>query len=127
LEKRFELIATDGTARVLQSESIDCINVSDLTGWPQMLSGRVKSLHPSLFGAILFDRDNVEHVSETRQFGLKDLRVVAVNLYPFSSVTPQTSDNDAIALMDIGGVACLRAAAKNFKHVLDLLWFCWFV
>jgi phosphoribosylaminoimidazolecarboxamide formyltransferase/IMP cyclohydrolase len=117
LSKQFQLIATDGTAEVLRQSAIDCVRVSDLTGWPEMLGGRVKSLHPALFGAILADRDNKQHVSDMTSHKLRDIRVVAVNLYPFSSVTPKHDINDAVALMDIGGVACLRAAGKNFKHV----------
>ncbi len=82
-----------------------------------MLSGRVKSLHPAVFGGILADRSKEEHLADMVKHNLRDISVVAVNLYPFSSVTLQHSLDKAVSLMDIGGVACLRAAAKTFQHV----------
>ncbi len=121
-ERSFRLVATDGTFDFLRREGLaNVTRVSDLTRWPEMLGGRVKSLHPAIFGSILADRDKTEHMNDVRRAGLLDMCVVAVNLYPFSSQVKETTPTDeAVALMDIGGVACVRAAAKNHKHVTVL-------
>ena len=106
------LLATDGTFAELQRAGIEAPlkRVSDVTQWPEMLGGRVKSLHPAVFGGILANRSAADDVADMAKHGLLDIRVVAANLYPFPS-------KPAAANIDIGGSALLRAAAKNSAHV----------
>lgn len=89
--------------------------MSSLTNFPEILGGRVKTLHPAIFGGILADRN--AHSADIERHGLLNISVVAVNLYPFWNVAPGTPDTDAIEEIDIGGVSLIRAAAKNFAHV----------
>lgn len=91
---------------------------SAFQGWPEMLGGRVKSLHPRVFGGLLADRSNESHLRDVETHSLPDISVAAVNFYPFTDKAP--SLEEAVALMDIGGVSVVRAAAKNFQHVTVL-------
>ena len=97
-------------------------DVGDLTGFPELFSGRVKTLHPKIFGAILYDRDDTEHREEAERYAIPQIRTVVVNLYPFEATVARagTTLSEAIDQIDIGGVALLRAAAKNFEHVTVL-------
>ena len=117
-DKGFRIISTGGTARVLEENGVDIIPVSDATGHPEILNGRVKTLHPVIHGGILADRDNQQHVQELKELGIGVIDLVCVNLYPFEKVISKPIDiKDAIENIDIGGVALLRAAAKNYKYV----------
>ncbi len=97
-------------------------SVEELTGFPAIFGGRVKTLHPKVFGAILYDRGDSAHRAQAQQYAMHDLHVIAVNLYPFEATIAKasTSLNEAIEQIDIGGVALLRAAAKNFADVTVL-------
>jgi phosphoribosylaminoimidazolecarboxamide formyltransferase/IMP cyclohydrolase len=123
-----KIISTGGTyreisnafcARGLEGTISDrnVLQVSDLTGFPEILDGRVKTLHPLIHGALLTDWSNPAHVLEAGKHGIPRIEVVAVNLYPFWTVDQSTSIEKAVELIDIGGVAMLRAAAKNHKHI----------
>lgn len=114
----FELIASGGTARTLSTEGLPVTPVEKLTGFPEMLGGRVKTLHPAIHGGILARR-TPEHLAELTAHGLAPIDLVAVNLYPFSQTVarPDVTLDEAIEQIDIGGVALLRAAAKNFASV----------
>ncbi|MEZ5405541.1 MAG: bifunctional phosphoribosylaminoimidazolecarboxamide formyltransferase/IMP cyclohydrolase [Verrucomicrobiia bacterium] len=114
-----ELIATGGTAQFLRQRNIPVIEVSDLTGFPEMLDGRVKTLHPQIHAAILFQRDNPTHQQQTQQHNILPIDLIIVNLYPFEKIIHEAPENvkQAIENIDIGGVALLRSAAKNFQHV----------
>jgi len=116
------LYATGGTRGYLHDRGIAVHDVEELTGFPPLFDGRVKTLHPKVFGAILHDRDRAEHAAQAEKYAIADLRVVAVNLYPFEETVakPGTTLPEAIEQIDIGGVALLRAAAKNFRDVTVL-------
>lgn len=113
-----QLIASGGTARALAAAGLPVSQVEELTGFPEILGGRVKTLHPAIHGGILARRTE-EHLTELTSHGLTPIDLVVVNLYPFQQTvaSPDVSEADAIEQIDIGGVALLRAAAKNFESV----------
>lgn len=115
-----EIISTGGTAGLLREAGIPVTLVEALTGFPGMLDGRVKTLHPAIHAAILADRDNPEHMRQLEAAGIRPIDMVVVNLYPFEKAVadPNCTFEQAIEMIDIGGVALLRAAAKNHRHVL---------
>nr|HPD31266.1 bifunctional phosphoribosylaminoimidazolecarboxamide formyltransferase/IMP cyclohydrolase [Phycisphaerae bacterium]HRR84341.1 bifunctional phosphoribosylaminoimidazolecarboxamide formyltransferase/IMP cyclohydrolase [Phycisphaerae bacterium] len=115
-----EIISTGGTAKHLKEAGIPVTMVEEVTGFPEMLDGRVKTLHPMIHAAILADRDNPEHMKTLEKHGIKPIDMVVVNLYPFEKTVadPNCTFEQAIEMIDIGGPCMLRAAAKNHKHVL---------
>jgi AICAR transformylase/IMP cyclohydrolase PurH/REP element-mobilizing transposase RayT len=115
-----EIISTGGTAKTLREAGIPVTLIEDITGFPELLDGRVKTLHPKIHAAILADRDNPEHMRQLEQHGIQPIDMVVVNLYPFEKTVadPNCTFEQAIEMIDIGGVALLRAAAKNHEHVL---------
>ncbi|HUN80213.1 MAG TPA: bifunctional phosphoribosylaminoimidazolecarboxamide formyltransferase/IMP cyclohydrolase, partial [Phycisphaerae bacterium] len=115
-----EIISTGGTAKHLKEHGIPVTMVEEVTGFPEMLDGRVKTLHPKIHAGILADRDNPEHMRQLAEHGIKPIDMVVVNLYPFEKTVadPNCKFEDAIEMIDIGGPCMLRAAAKNHKHVL---------
>ncbi len=117
-----EIISSGGTAKVLREAGIPVTLVEDITGFPEMLDGRVKTLHPKIHAAILADRDNPEHTRQLAEQGIEPIDMVVVNLYPFEETIakPDCTFEEAIEMIDIGGPCLLRAAAKNHKHVLVL-------
>ncbi|MFN0135800.1 MAG: REP-associated tyrosine transposase [Phycisphaerae bacterium] len=117
-----EIISTGGTASTLRDAGIPVTLVETLTGCGEMLDGRVKTLHPAIHAAILADRDNPEHMRQLEAAGIKPIDMVVVNLYPFEKTVadPSCTFEQAIEMIDIGGVALLRAAAKNHRHVFVL-------
>jgi phosphoribosylaminoimidazolecarboxamide formyltransferase/IMP cyclohydrolase len=118
-EFNVEIISTGGTAKALRESGITVTDISDLTGFPEMMDGRVKTLHPRVHGGLLAVRDNPEHVAAMEQHDIKAIDMVVVNLYPFAetirreAVTPE----EAIEQIDIGGPAMIRSAAKNAADV----------
>ena len=115
----YEIIATGNTAKVIREKGIDVTEVSDLTGFPEIFDGRVKTLHPKILGGILLRRDNPGDIEEAKINDISPVDIVCVNLYPFKKVT-QNSKTDletAVENIDIGGPSLVRAAAKNFKYV----------
>jgi phosphoribosylaminoimidazolecarboxamide formyltransferase/IMP cyclohydrolase len=114
-----EIISTGGTAQLLNKNEIPCKQVSEITGAPEMLDGRVKTLHPIIHGAILAKRDNPDHLRQLKEHGITPIDMVVINLYPFEQVTnaPNVSLNEALENIDIGGPTMIRAAAKNFPFV----------
>jgi phosphoribosylaminoimidazolecarboxamide formyltransferase/IMP cyclohydrolase len=114
-----EIISTGGTAKALKEESIPVINISDVTGYPEMLDGRVKTLHPKIHGGILAQREKEEHLKQLEQHKIEPIEMVIVNLYPFEETIarPDVTLEDAIEQIDIGGVALIRSAGKNFSDV----------
>ncbi len=114
-----EIISTGGTARLLQSAAVPVIEVSNYTGSPEILDGRVKTLHPMIHGGLLAIRDKAEHRSELEKYQIGLIDMVVVNLYPFERTTEKknVSLDEALENIDIGGPAMLRSAAKNFKSV----------
>lgn len=114
-----EIISTGGTAKALKESGIRVINISDVTGYPEMLDGRVKTLHPKIHGGILAQREKKEHMEELEKHKIQPIDMVIVNLYPFEETVsrPQTTLEEAIEQIDIGGVALIRSSAKNFNDV----------
>ena len=114
-----EILSTGGTAAALRERGIPVVPVEDVTGLPEMLGGRVKTLHPRLHGGILTQRDKPDQMADAAKHGLPLIDLVVVNLYPFEAMTGNgnLSLEEALAYIDIGGVAMLRAAAKNFTDV----------
>jgi len=114
-----EIISTGGTARTLRDAGITVKDVSEITGFPEMMDGRVKTLHPLIHGGLLCLRDNNEHVAQAQQHDIQCIDLVAVNLYPFRETVAIKDVNleDAIENIDIGGPTLVRASAKNYKHV----------
>ncbi len=119
----FELVSTGGTARALSDAGLPVTNVSDVTGFPEMMDGRVKTLHPKLHGGILARRDIPEHLSAAAEHGIGLVDVVVVNLYPFvkAASDPATPFDGLVEEIDIGGPSLVRAAAKNFRGVLVVI------
>ncbi|MBP7934014.1 MAG: bifunctional phosphoribosylaminoimidazolecarboxamide formyltransferase/IMP cyclohydrolase [Phycisphaerae bacterium] len=117
-----EIISTGGTAKHLKAAGIPVTMVEEVTGFPEMLDGRVKTLHPMIHAAILADRDNPEHLKTLEKHGIKPIDMVVVNLYPFEKTIadPNCTFEQAIEMIDIGGPCMLRAAAKNHRHVVVL-------
>ena len=115
-----DLVSTGGTARFLKKEGLRVKEVSDLTGFPEILNGRVKTLHPKIHAPILFDRDDNSSVKELKKIDANAIDLVIVNLYPFETILKgkASKKKDLIENIDIGGVALMRAAAKNFDHVI---------
>ncbi|MBZ5535660.1 MAG: bifunctional phosphoribosylaminoimidazolecarboxamide formyltransferase/IMP cyclohydrolase [Acidobacteriia bacterium] len=113
------IVSTGGTAQMIRSASLAVRDVSEVTGSPEMLGGRVKTLHPHIHGALLADRNDPNHMRTLKERGIDPIDLVVVNLYPFESVTEQlgATPEELVENIDIGGVALLRAAAKNFRHV----------
>ena len=117
------IFATGGTAAHLREHGVDARDVEELTGFPALFSGRVKTLHPKVFGGILADRSDAAHTAEALQYEIPTISYVVVNLYPFEQTVARAGAtlNEAIEQIDIGGVALIRAAAKNFDHVTVLV------
>jgi phosphoribosylaminoimidazolecarboxamide formyltransferase/IMP cyclohydrolase len=114
-----QLLSTGGTAQLLQAAGVPVMAVSEYTGFPEILDGRVKTLHPRIHGGILARRDDPTHLSAMASHGLEPIDLVAVNLYPFAEVIsrPDVSQEEAIEQIDIGGPTMVRAAAKNYPSV----------
>jgi phosphoribosylaminoimidazolecarboxamide formyltransferase/IMP cyclohydrolase len=114
-----ELLSTGGTARLLEKEGVKATEVSAYTGFPEMLDGRVKTLHPKIHGGLLARRDDPSHRAALKNAGIGTIDLLVVNLYPFAATVadPDSRFEDAIENIDIGGPAMLRSAAKNHAHV----------
>lgn len=113
------ILSTGGTAQKIRSAGIQVTDVSEFTGFPEMLDGRVKTLHPKVHGGILNQRENPEHQRQCAEHGLQNIDLIAVNLYAFEKTVanPDCGLADAIENIDIGGPTLLRASAKNFHDV----------
>ena len=116
----YEIVSTGGTFSLLQQSGLDVKNVAEITGFPEILDGRVKTLHPAIHGGILARRDKSSHMETLKKLDIMSIDLVAVQLYPFQSVIlkPETTYEQAIENIDIGGPAMIRAAAKNHESVV---------
>ena len=113
------IYSTGGTQKFINDLGIDVVPVEDITDYPSILGGRVKTLHPKIFGGILNRQDNHSDVEEMNSFNIPQIDLVIVDLYPFEkTVASGASHQDIIEKIDIGGISLIRAAAKNFKDVL---------
>ena len=119
VELGVEVVSTGGTARSLRESGLPIIGISEVTGFPEIMDGRVKTLHPAIHGGILADRSRASHMKAIADLGIKPIDLVVVNLYPFEEVTSQrgVEEADAVENIDIGGPCMVRAAAKNFGGV----------
>src|SRR6476469_1938172 len=119
----WELLSTGGTARALREANIEVQDVADVTHFPEMLDGRVKTLHPAVHGGLLARRDLPEHMQAIAEHGIAPIDLVAVNLYPFRETAARAgvSPEDVIEQIDIGGPSMLRSAAKNFAAVTTVV------
>tara|TARA_S200000501_G_scaffold235780_1_gene221084 strand:+ start:2292 stop:3791 length:1500 start_codon:yes stop_codon:yes gene_type:complete len=115
-----EIISTSGTSKFLKENNINVIEVNEFTSSPEILDGRVKTLHSKIFGGILFKRNSSNHVKEIKKHNIKNIDMVICNLYPFEKIidSDKYNHNDAIENIDIGGASILRAAAKNYLDIL---------
>jgi len=116
----FTIISTDGTLKALKDSKIENIkHASEITGFPEILDGRIKTEHPKLVGGILALRNNKNHANQLEQFEITPINLVACNMYPFQKVTEDGADlKTALENIDIGGPNIIRAAAKNFENVV---------
>lgn len=114
-----QFLSTGGTARSLRDAGLSIMDVSEYTGFPEMMDGRVKTLHPKIHGGLLGLRSNPEHQRVMKEHGIEEIDMIVVNLYPFRETIsrPGCSFQDAIENIDIGGPSMLRSAAKNFESV----------
>jgi len=113
-----ELLSTGGTAKALRDAGLDVKDVADITGFPEMMDGRVKTLHPMVHGGLLALRDNDGHVAAMQEHGIVEIDLLVVNLYPFEETVAKGADyNTCIENIDIGGPAMIRAASKNHGFV----------
>src|SRR3712207_6645861 len=119
----WELISTGGTARALRDAGVAVREVAQVTGFPEVLGGRVKTLHPAIHGGLLARRDDAEHMGALETHGIQPIDLVAVNLYPFRETAARrdATPADVIEQIDIGGPSMIRSAAKNFDSVIVLV------
>ena len=118
-EAGWEIIATGGTMKLLRESGIKVLNISDVTGFPEICDGRVKTLHPKVHGGLLARRDLPEHIEALRENGIGFIDMVCVNLYPFRQTIakPGVTMDEAVENIDIGGPSMLRSSAKNWASV----------
>src|SRR5438874_7184403 len=114
-----EIISTGGTAKALREAGIEVQDVSDVTGFPEMMDDRIKTLHPKIHGALLALRDNDDHLAAMKQHDIEPIDLVVINLYPFEGTIARdgVTIEEAIEQIDIGGPAIIRSAAKNYRDV----------
>ncbi len=119
-EFQIEIVSTGGTAKTLCAAGLRVKDISELTGFPEMMDGRVKTLHPLVHGGFLALRDNAEHLAAMKKHGIQAIDLVCVNLYPFEETVakPNCSFEEAIENIDIGGPAMIRSAAKNHRSIV---------
>lgn len=118
-ELGYEILSTGGTYNLLKENGVNVVKVSDVTGFPEIMDGRVKTLHPKIHGGLLAVRDNVEHMKALKEHGIQPIDIVVINLYPFKEtiLKEDVTLENAIENIDIGGPSMIRAAAKNNKYV----------
>ena len=118
-EEGVKFLSTGGTQKFIESLGYECQKVEDVTTYPSILGGRVKTLHPKIFGGILARRDNEGDQDQMKEYEIPAIDLVIVDLYPFEqTVASGASDADIIEKIDIGGISLIRAGAKNFKDVV---------
>ena len=115
----YEIVSTGGTAKALQEAGIPVVGISEITGFPECLDGRVKTLHPAVHAGLLAMRSNPEHMAQLEALHINTIDIVAVNLYPFKQTIakPGVTFAEAVENIDIGGPTMIRAAAKNYQDV----------
>ena len=118
-EEGIKFLSTGGTQKFIESQGYECQKVEDVTTYPSILGGRVKTLHPKIFGGILARRDNEGDQEQMKEYDIPAIDLVIVDLYPFEqTVASGASEQEIIEKIDIGGISLIRAGAKNFKDVV---------
>ena len=119
----YEIISTGGTMKALKDAGLDVIGISEITGFPECLDGRVKTLHPNVHAGLLAMRSNEEHMKQLEELNINTIDMVVVNLYPFKKTieNPDVDLQTAIENIDIGGPTMIRAAAKNYQDVVVMV------
>ena len=119
VEQGYEIISTGGTKKALEKAGLNIIGISEITGFPEIMDGRVKTLHPKVHGALLCVRSNPDHVRQIKELGIDYIDLVCVNLYPFKQTVekPGVTHEEVIENIDIGGPSMLRSAAKNYASI----------
>ncbi|MEG2070346.1 MAG: bifunctional phosphoribosylaminoimidazolecarboxamide formyltransferase/IMP cyclohydrolase, partial [Bacteroidales bacterium] len=122
IEQQFEIISTGGTKKLLEDAGLPVMGISEITGFPEIMDGRVKTLHPKVHGGLLSVRDNTTHQEEMKKNDIQYIDMVVVNLYPFKQTIEKEGVTfaEAIENIDIGGPSMLRSAAKNHQFVTVL-------
>ncbi len=116
----YKFISTGSTCKKIKSLGFDCIEISKITKFKEILDGRVKTLNPKIFGSILYKRDDEEHIKEFEDLKVPSISLVIVNLYPFKKYSKDKNKDKVIEMIDIGGPSLIRAAAKNFKYITTI-------
>ncbi len=118
-----QFISTGGTAGILRANGLEILDVADYTGYPEMMDGRVKTLHPKIHGGLLGVRSNPEHLHDMREYNIEGIDMIVVNVKPVEQamIDQDYTLEDAMNRIDIGGIALLRSAAKNFKSVTAVI------
>lgn len=119
-KRKIDIISTGGTACLLQNNNVKVTSVSDYTGFPEILEGRVKTLHPKIYGALLAKQNDPSQMEILKEFGISEIHMVVVNLYPFEEIVGKSEStlSDALENIDVGGVSLMRAASKNYKDII---------
>lgn len=119
-KQKIDVMSTGGTANLLLENNVKVTSVSDYTGFPEILDGRVKTLHPKIYGGLLAREEEISHIEKLKEFGISQIHMLVVNLYPFEKTISKSDCTllDAIANIDIGGVSLIRAGSKNYKDVV---------
>ena len=118
-EQGVTIYSTGGTQKFIEDLGVKCVAVEELTAYPSILGGRVKTLHPKVFGGILARRENPQDLEQLQQYAIPELDLVIVDLYPFEETVKSTKEEQTIIeKIDIGGVSLIRAAGKNYKDVV---------
>lgn len=121
VKSNYTILSTSGTAAYLKENSIPVLEIQNYTNFPEILSGRVKTIHPKIFGGILCRPDNENDMKEIKEHNINLINLVIVNFYPFKKIVKEKKKlNDIIECIDIGGIALARAAAKNFQNTIIL-------
>ena len=119
---KVEIVSTGGTYKFIKHQGYKCKEISDYTGFPEIMNGRVKTLHPKIYGGLLSDLNIQNHLDSMKKHSIEEINLVIVNLYPFESKLSDLNSSEKILIenIDIGGPSMLRSAAKNFEHVTVL-------
>ena len=120
IKNNFLLISTGSTGSKIRKLGYKCIDISKITGFKEMLGGRVKTLSPKIYSSILFVRNNLTHKKQFRSLKVPKIDIVIVNLYPFKKFSKSSSEDKVIEMIDIGGPSLIRAAGKNYRYVTTI-------
>ena len=116
-KNHYSFISTGKTASKIRSLGYECLDISKIINFREILGGRVKSINPKIYGSILYLRDKINHINEFKKLKIPEISIVIIDLYPFSKISKKEKEEHIIEMIDVGGPGLLRAAGKNFKFV----------